>query len=526
MSAGKRCGVSLRRWNWLDNGVLPLSVTILRTCWLWPWLALVQRWLVSSYRGTMLPVGLVLVLLLCSTVVARRALMLSATVAQTTVSVTGLLVIFLALWAILYGTRFPLWSLSWLRAWGTEMVTWAEWEVKGVPPAFFALLAMSYLWLQGVLEGGRSSLMRDQVWRTFTRGFVAFAVLVMAATLDKRGLPQGTGDLLWLFFATGMVALALAGLKAAGGFESTVGSEVGEAESWPRLDRYWLGSVATVIAGLLVLGMIFSALIAPDVVGQMLGTVWAVARQVLFYLWVFLGLLLLPIAYLLALALRPLFDRLTELLSKWRPVDGPFAPQLPEAPSLEDLPEGGVDLFGRIPNEFRWLALAVTIALISFVFAKALRRLVSRSTTKNGIVETRETILSRDLLQGQLAELWRSLVRRLHRQSKAAFSPFLSLQGEHHSRRIIRAVYQAVLAAARERGRPRPPGQTPIEYRHGLVEEWPNDRDVLDVITDGYVEARYAPDPPAESQAKRVGEAWEQLQLTLPPPGGDEAQVK
>ena len=29
-----------QRWNWLDEGLLPVLLTLMRTAWLWPWLAL------------------------------------------------------------------------------------------------------------------------------------------------------------------------------------------------------------------------------------------------------------------------------------------------------------------------------------------------------------------------------------------------------------------------------------------------------------------------------------------------------
>lgn len=503
--------MSWKRWNWLDSGVLPLAVAVLGSCWLWPWLALLQRWVASSYEGTLLPLATVLGLLLGGAVVARWALALTSIRARATVALIGLLVVFLMLWWRLYRAQYALWDLRWVGAWGNEMTTWTDWETRGVPAPVFMLLAMGYLWLRGVLDGGRLSLMREHVWRTFVAGFIALALLLLVANLDGGGLPEGTGNLLWLFFATAMVALALTGLKAAGGLDNVVGAEE-EGEAQPRFDRYWLGSVVSVIAGLLGLALMLSALIAPDVAAQVLRAVWIVVRQGIFYLWFIISLAIYPIAYLLALALRPVLDRLAEFLGP----DGLFGLKLPEAPRPEELREGeAVGVFDSMPDELRWVALVVLILVIGLAFALALRRLLSGARTRNGIVETRETVLSRDLLQEQLTKLWQSLVDRLRRGSKAAVSPFLSLAGEISTRRVIRAIYQTLLTNAQERGLSRLRGQTPIEYRRELVKSWSTNREALDVITDGYVQARYASDPPSAEQAELASQAWASVQESL-----------
>jgi hypothetical protein len=500
--------MSWKRWNWLDSGILPLALAVLRACWLWPWLALLQRWVAFSYEGTLLPFGAVLGLLLGGAVAARRALALTAIRARAAVAVIGLLVVFTVLWWRLYRVQYAPWDLRWVGVWGNETTTWTDWETRGVPTPVFMLLAMAYLWLRGVLDGGRLSVMREHVWRTFVAGFIALVPLLLVANLDGGGLPEGTGNLLWLYFATAMVALALTGLKAAGGLDNIAGAEE-EGDVQPRFDRYWLGSVVSVIAGLLGFALVLSALIAPDVAAQVLRTVWIVIRQGILYLWIAISFVIYPIAYLLALMLRPVLDRLVEFLGP----GGSFRLELPETPKPEELRKGEpVSIFESMPVELRWVALAVLIIVIGLAFALALRRILSRAKARNGIVEVRETILSRNLLQEQLIELWQSLVDRLRRGSKAVVSPFFSLEGEPSTRRVIRAVYQTLLANAQGRGLPRLRGQTPIEYRHELEQIWSTNHEALDVITAGYVQARYAPDLPSVEQVELVSRAWQSVQ--------------
>jgi len=504
--------MSWSRWNWLDDGVLPLAVTILRVCWLWPWLALLQRWLASSYQGTLLTVGLVFGLLFGGTIAARRALRLPSTWARAAVAGVGLAVIFVMLWWRLYWPQYPLWDPRWIRTWSTEMTDWSGWETQGVPTPFFALLAMAYLWLRGLLDGGRFSLMREHIWRTFAVGFLALAALLMAASLDGRGLPAGTVNLLWLFFATGMVALALAGLKAAGGLDGALESDGGQIAVRPGLDRYWLMSVFSIIGALLGLGLALSAVIAPEAVGQVLGAVWIVIRQAILYLWIIVSLILFPIAYVLALFLQPLLEALTRFGES---VGLNELPALTESWEGQESPGEGLGMLDSLPDGLQWVALGALIVLIGLAFALALRRLLSGRKPKNGIVETRETILSRELLQKQMADLWRSLLGRFRRHQNTPFNPFLSLEGETPTRRVIRAVYQAVLAAAQERGWPRPRSFTPGEYRPDLEIVWPSGQAALGVITEGYVNARYGSNPPSTEQAECVRQAWDVLQTSL-----------
>jgi hypothetical protein len=111
--------------------------------------------------------------------------------------------------------------------------------------------------------------------------------------------------------------------------------------------------------------------------------------------------------------------------------------------------------------------------------------------------------------------LWRRWLRRLRGLIPAIPSPFLSLENEIHTRRAIRAIYQALLAAARQSGHPRQRAQTPVEYRHELEDVLTDTQDALGTITDGYMQARYAWTSPSMGRVERVRRAWEQIQAAI-----------
>ena len=60
------------RWNWLDDGVLPLLLAGMRAAWLWPWLALLHAWVAPSQPAPVLPLAALIGVPLLSFSLARR----------------------------------------------------------------------------------------------------------------------------------------------------------------------------------------------------------------------------------------------------------------------------------------------------------------------------------------------------------------------------------------------------------------------------------------------------------------------
>lgn len=492
----------LRRWNWLDDGVLPLSIIIIRGCWLMPWFGFLQRWLVAPYPHVIASWLSVVGLQVLGFTVARIALRFRTVHGRLLVAVCGLLALFGGMWWAFYTASYSMWDIGWIRRWASEMVTWTDWENVGVPAPFFAFFVFSILWLRGVLDGGKLSLARAEVWRTFVVGFVALATLFVLAELDPQG--NSFGERLWLFFAVGMTALAIAGLKESGALGAAEVEASASHENRPRFDRYWAASVVTAVSGVLILGLVLGSLIAPDLAVNALSSGWTLVRKVILYLWLITSVLLYPLAFALATLLKPLSDRLAAFQIEMRM-------EMADKLDPQQLATGEpARLIVELPDVLRWVALAVLICGVALVFALVLRRVAARGRVKD-VDEIRESLVSRDLIQGQIAEAWRGLVSRFSRDRREEPQPFLSLSGEVETRRVIRDVYQSMLAAANQRGQPRPPSQTPNEFATTLAELWGADSHALAAITDGYVQARYASDPPSLEDAHLVLRAWRRI---------------
>lgn len=309
------------------------------------------------------------------------------------------------------------------------------------------------------------------------------------------------GSLTLLYFVAGLAALALATVH-------TTHYDFMERTQEARLtpNRYWLVSVFSVIAALLTVGLVLSALITPEIVAQSLSWVAVILdllRLALYYV-------LLIVSYLIFLILVPLTHGLRWLLSG---ADGPSGPiQLADLSwDTKGLSQNTVALPPGLGEALRWSELAMLLMGLGVVFALALRRFWTGSDEE--IEESRELIFSAELLRQQLLVWWRKRLRQLKR--RPGLDPFLSLEQEAQPRREVRAIYQMFLKAAMARGQPRRQGQTPFEYEQMWAATLPKGQGALNNLTRAYSQARYAPDPLDPGEVERARQAWADLRIVL-----------
>jgi hypothetical protein len=484
-------------WNWLERGLLPLLVAVLRTFWLWPWLELLRYWLAPSQPGPLLPLLLTTGLYLAGLATMRRALTSSGSLIwmRLGVAVIGLAAIFGVLWWRFYRGSYDLWPAQWLSMLGMELTHWGQ----EAPAEAIALSAGAYLWWQG-LRDGRASLYWDEIWAAFTLGFLGLAFAAIIVTATGNTISLSLSNLTLLYFAAGLAALALATVH-------TTHYDFIERTKEARLttNRYWFVSVFSVIAALLMVGLALSALITPEVVAQSLGWV----AVILDLLWAAFYYVLLVSSFLTFLVLAPLLNGLRWLLTGAADPAGPI--QLADLSwDTKDWPQNTLTLPPGLGEVVRWGGLGILLVGLGIIFALALRRFWTGSDEE--IDESREMIFSADLLRAQLLAWWRKRLRQLKRRPGPALNPFLVLDGEIQPRREVRAIYQMFLKAAIERGQPRQPGQTPHEYEHTWAATLPEGQRALNDLTKAYLQARYAPDPLELQEVEYARRAWAELQ--------------
>ncbi|RME84158.1 MAG: DUF4129 domain-containing protein, partial [Caldilineae bacterium] len=91
---------------------------------------------------------------------------------------------------------------------------------------------------------------------------------------------------------------------------------------------------------------------------------------------------------------------------------------------------------------------------------------------------------------------------------------FVRLAGMSATERT-RYFYLSILRRAREVGYPRRESQTPREYEASIVASWPEIGEDMHTLTESFMQARYAPPPLPDEEARRARGAWEALKRAL-----------
>lgn len=497
-----------RPWSWLDDAVLPVMVATIRLCWLWPWLEVLRRWLTPGYPQPWLPMWAIPMLLLGGIMVTRlvSARTTDLRIARVWVAAIGLLIV-LAL-VIRQIALDPL-----LQGGGLTLFSRALTDLSyGLPPALLTLLAAAAMWLRSVQDAHRRRTRAD-IWGTSAVAYGAFALLALVGQMDSAGLPVGTAGWMIALVAVSLIALALSSLELARSI--SVWGETRGAP--PALSRDWLLGVGLVIVAMLGVGLLLGAIFTPGAVAQALSWVAVVVRWV----GLALGYVVVAVAFVLFWLLTPLINWLMDQVGEREPAE-PME-QAGFQQQFEAFTTGSpVTVDPVVAESLRWLGIVGLLLGIVIVFAIALR--FFRAEREEDPAETRETILTRALLQEQLSALWRNWMARLQRAGTAVISPYFSLEDEEERRREIRGVYQALLALTKARGAAHTPAQTPGEYQARLCAVWPAQQGEWQAMTEEYVAARYGLPAPSQEQVERMEQAWSRVRAALIEPA--EAPVR
>ena len=368
-----------------------------------------------------------------------------------------------------------------------ELVDWGNF----ISPVFLGLVACAFLWFQGI-QLGRSALPQENLERAFYGGILALGLLFAVNQLRPLIATTEALTAALAFFATGLAGLAMVSV------ENARRAEEGLTGSWPALNRYWLGTVASVIGSILLAGLLLASILSPQTFERIAGVLNVIVDGVTIGIVILAGTL----AFLLAWLLAPLFRYLAEALKAIN-----FT--LPPAPNLQQTTQQTLSFFERYPAlnfARRGLVLAVIVAAVVLVFWWAVRRFTGRA--RRDADETRENIATRELLLAQLKNL-------LHRRQRdgAARPAYLALSGANDDPRlIVRRAYQAMLEWAPVLSLPaRRAGQTPAAYAETLRQALPEGEAAIETLTGAYVLARYAAEAPSMDVAQAAMSAIKHL---------------
>jgi hypothetical protein len=512
-------------WNFANRLVLPLLATIQRTCWLWPWLGLLQAFVAPGHPAPLLSAWALTLLPMFSLLLGRWAVgydpppaqsQLSARIARTPnianlswqlrigVAVCGFAGTLFVLWWQFYRPQFALWQVAWLDDFSRALFGAAS---AAIAMPFVNLVVLLYLWLRGLLAVSEY-YGHSELWRSMLTGIAAFAFyFVFAQWIIPTDQPV-LGSLVLLFFAAGLLALAIAAFP----ISYTVGWSPYSWGANPALsannmyNRYWLASLLATVGSLIGLGLLLAAVIAPEQIRWGLGMISALLSP----MWRLLAFVILGLAYVSALLADLLVRFLRQLLANRQPFqpEDAAAGALPTPVPFSEIDEARLQAFNNMVHT--WTVILVLL-LLFVLFLLALQRL--RQSRVRELDEERQSIFSSTLLQEQLTSLWQSLLGRLRRVRTTL--PFLDLAHEEERRRAIRHLYQQLLAKTANAGYARQPSQTPHEYQEQLQSVLVETKDFLTALTGNYNDVRYASSLPTLEIVVQSEDAWHRIEQQI-----------
>lgn len=511
-------------WTGIDGLILPLLVGVMRMCWIFPWVLLVQSFLSPTTRGPLLSPWMLVLLPLLSFTFARWSMPTFtrrrepglATRVRATIASTGLLTILLLTWLRFFQPDFPLWDLRWIVAAGYDIIYWDAVPVEIPGIVLFLLIAIS-LWLRGALDA-QSQFGHEEIWYAFLWGGAALVLLAWVLS-EASGRLTNFAGLILLFAGSGLAGLAVANLKTSSGWRRSRRAGGLRITS----NRSWLIGIGLTIGALLGIALLVGFLIQPEdaaFLWRWLGAALRAVGFVLFWVAAIVGYVFFVIAEYIARILRQLMGE---------PRQEEDRQLAPEQEQLEPQLEQPERVFEAVPEPYRWIALIVVAVLVLLIFMLVLRQLRQRQVEEQE--ELRESVFTGDLLQAQLSDLWNRWRARFGPKPEEP-DPFLSLAGEPDTRRLIRQIYQQLLARTKQQAIPRRQAETPRGYGQRLgthltshlpLEPDPIQPDPIQTITAGYVQARYGDEPPSAQTAQAVAQAWQQIEAALAAQTGDSA---
>jgi hypothetical protein len=545
-------GAAWKRWNWLEDGLVPLSAVLMHAAWAFPLFALFMRNTVTGATTPGFTFGLCLAVLAGGVIAGKMAS--QNRMGVVIVAVGGLA----AIWVALLLT-VPADSQS-LDLWLDDIAEHLRYgrEGEAVPTPFVVGLCVAILWWRGVriataersetvgsfvtgvvaltgllflaallpssssqtpssMAQSMSAMLGPMAFLTSLIAALGFAVLsrylgervmllsqmsitvgllFLALILPVGPSAEALGRWMLVFLGSGLVALALYSVL------DTLRQQAEKTGIVLRIDRYWTATTLGLVAIVLVLGLLVGQIVAPSTIARTLGwlrPVWTALVQVLL-------LLIFVIAYLFFNLFEPLLARIQN--RPQQPGPQPFESPL----GLED-----VEKLAREPMQIptilgqilKVLLVLGVLALVVWLFVLAVRRRKRGTLVEDGVIETRETILSLDLVRSQL----QGLLNGLRRQKPPP--AFVEPGAPEDPRRAIRELYQKLLARGVALNLPRAKSQTPNTYQQTLGYLCTQEQDALETLTLAYEMARYGLLPPTREQVRAAREAFARIDAAL-----------
>ena len=461
--------------NW-RRSLLVILVSVMELSWLYPWLAILGRF-TTLQEGVLKPAatfGLFFLALGVAELLNRWHIV--DRYQRIVVGVLVLLTALLMVRAQVYPGA-PLFSLRWVGSSLAKLVLFD----RAISSELFLVLVTFAVWWRG-LRLSQAWLITDTVGFRFRLGILLLIGLLIVQALSYR--QDMTGWILSLFLC-GLVSVALARVKDS--------VPVGQGDR--QFSLRWLLLLLVGAGGTLFIGLLASVLLSTE----NLATLWQWLRPVA----TVLGTIVFYILFVLSCVLAWGVNAILQLL--WRGE---------ESQGLETVYLSPMQL----PAE--WLQADETV---SPAWGDAVRQGLTALVVVGLFVLLLTVVRRWRLRPSGGADVWRESVwssreagRGLLGGLRDGLRQLVGLWSDREARRdysaaTIRRIYASLLALAEQRGIPRPPAQTPLEYLPALQGTFPGWGAELRALTRAYVDAHYGQLPDTEAELRALRDAWQRI---------------
>jgi len=456
----------------------------MRVAWLTPLLHFALNNVFVAPTGAHFPAWLILLLLLGAS--ALESALQDHPDGPSLAAGAGMLAIVVV---VAYTFRFDITHLGrWLKWIFANLTTFRE----AFPATLVVILATALVWRRGMTADWHSY---GELFRGFMTGVAVLGFLMLVVSghaWDRAGLNMWTSMI--TFVLSALLSLALIGA-----YDVLTREQMGLVV--PSLSRPWLAAAVVVTLSVMAVGWIVALILSPGTMAEMLRLlrpIWIVIREVILYV-------VLAFAYLIFWLLGPLLEMLqASVEGRWEEATEGLAERLEE--EFEIVEATPADPNPVLQMALRIVFITVLVVGVALILYWAFRR--RKRQRRQRIQEERESVLSRELLVQQLRDVFS------RRRRAGDVSPFLPLSGED-PRQAIRRLYQSMLSRMSDLGRARSPALTPRAYARVLVDVFPTEREALHTLTEAYLLARYAPEPPSQQDVRAASRAWEQIRARV-----------
>ena len=486
-----------KKINYLNDGFYPLSVVLMESFWIFPWLLWIGLWPYFDVEGPALSLISVIAVLVASLLITRIVTKQKWPIwlIRTVIIGFGVIIMFLVL-RIEHTAGFGIFDSGWYGFAGNTLGNFF-----GSPhPMGVAIAAMIYLWWRGIGLGRSTSQFRG-IYSSFLTGLTFLILLIIMWRLtsgeDTYATP-GSEIALYViaFFFFSLISIAVGHLFMM--HRSMPTEEAALTSGWR-----WLPMMLGVIGGMVIVGFVVAIAFSEDLF-ETLKTGFGYITDGMGQLVEWLSVPLNWIIELIANFIRWFFDT-------FRGEPGQSY-NLTAGSPFDDAETGQFNFSPEAVAAIKWLIVALVIAVIIFFLARAISRYLG-SRKGDEIEEIHESVWDINEIGDDFRKFFKNLGNMFKRKPRAG--PGYLFNTKPGEKMDMREIYRHLLWEGRNSGIPRRKHETVTEYARRLEKTIPDGTQPVDTITSLYSDVRYGDIHLEEEKEDNANSLWDTLRNML-----------